>query len=160
MIGVNVAISSSSIDASGQPVNSGIGFTIPINIVKRVVPHLISDGSYDYPYIGIGSPQGGELNLFEQEALGISQSTGVYIINVSPNSPADRAGLQGGDEASSITYPAGGDIIIAIDDAVVRNLNDLISYIILHKSPGDTVVLTIIRDGQEIQIDLTLDKRP
>jgi S1-C subfamily serine protease len=160
VIGVNVAISSSSIDANGQPVNSGIGFTIPINIVKRVVPFLIADGSYDYPYIGIGSPQGGELNLFEQEALGISQSTGVYIINVSPDSPAARAGLQGGDEANSITYPAGGDIIIAIDDAEVRNLNDLISYIILHKSPGDTVLLTIIRDNQEIQVDLTLDRRP
>lgn len=160
VIGVNVAISSSTVDVSGQPVNSGIGFTIPINIVKRVVPNLIKEGSYDYPYIGIGSPQGGELNLFEQEALGISQSTGVYIINVSPGSPADKAGLQGGGETSSIAYPAGGDIIIAIDDTEVRNLNDLISYIILHKSPGDTVLLTIIRDEQEIKVDLTLDKRP
>ena len=160
VIGVNVAISSSTLDASGQPVNSGIGFTIPINIVKRVVPFLIADGSYDYPYIGIGSPQGGELNLFEQEALGISQSTGVYIINVSPDSPADKAGLQGGSETSSIGYPSGGDIIIAIDDTEVRNLNDLISYIILKKGPGETVILTVIRDEQEIQVELTLDKRP
>jgi len=160
VIGVNVAISSSAVNVSGQPVNSGIGFTIPINIVKRVVPDLIENGSYDYPYIGIGSPQGGELNLFEQEALGISQSTGVYIINVSPGSPADKAGLQGGNETSSIAYPAGGDVIIAIDETEVRNLNDLISYIILHKSPGDTVQLTVIRDEKETIIDLTLDKRP
>lgn len=160
VIGVNVAISSSSLDINGQPVNSGIGFTIPINIVKRVVPDLIEEGSYDYPYIGIGSPPGGELNLFEQEALNLSRSTGVYIINVSPGSPAEMAGLRGGDDQSSIGYPAGGDMIIAIDDTEVRNLNDLITYIILWKSPGDEVVLTVIRDDQEIQVDLTLAERP
>ncbi|MBL7163521.1 MAG: trypsin-like peptidase domain-containing protein [Anaerolineales bacterium] len=161
IIGVNVAISSTNFDTSGQPVNSGIGFTIPINIVKRVVPHLIADGYYNYPFIGIGSPPGGDLSLFQQEALGLPQSTGVYIIDVSPDSPASRAGLRGGSESSPIPFiSAGGDLIIGIDGNEVRNFNDLISYLILHTSPGDTVVLTILRGDEQIEVDLTLAERP
>ena len=161
IIGVNVAIQSSTFDSSGQPVNSGIGFTIPINIVKRVVPFLISDGHYNYPYIGIGSLPGGDLTLTQQEALGLPQSTGVYILEVTSGSPAETAGLRGGSSDSGMTYlPSGGDLIIAIDDADVRNFNDLISYISMHKSPGDDVVLTILRAGSEIQVDLTLGERP
>ncbi len=161
VIGVNVAIQSSTFDDTGQPINSGIGFTIPINIVKRVVPHLIADGHYDYPFIGIGSPPGGDLSLFQQEALGLSQSTGVYIIDVSPNSPASRAGLRGGSEDSGIPFlPSGGDLIIGIDGNEVRDFNDLISYLILHTAPGDTVVFTILRGGEQIEVDLTLAERP
>ncbi len=161
VIGVNVAIQSASFDISGQPVNSGIGFTIPINIVKRVVPHLIAEGHYDYPFIGIGSPPGGDLSLFQQEALGLPQSTGVYISDVSPNSPASRAGLRGGTEESGLPFiPAGGDLIIGIDGNEVRNFNDLISYLILHTIPGDTVVLTVLRQNEQIEVDLTLAERP
>ncbi len=161
VIGVNVAIQSSSFNDNGQPVNSGIGFTIPINIVKRVVPHLITDGFYNYPFIGISSPPDGDLSLTQQEALGLSQSTGVYIIEVSPNSPASRAGLEGGSLDSGIPFlPAGGDLIVGIDDNEVRNFNDLISYLILHTSPGDTVVLTVLRGDAQIEIDLTLAERP
>ncbi len=161
VIGVNVAIQSSSFNDNGQPVNSGIGFTIPINIVKRVVPHLITDGFYNYPFIGISSPPDGDLSLSQQEALGLSQSTGVYIIEVSPNSPASRAGLEGGNQDSGIPFlPSGGDLIIGIDDNEVRNFNDLISYLILHTSPGDTVVLTVLRGDAQIEIDLTLAERP
>jgi len=161
IIGVNVAIQSTNFDTNGQPVNSGIGFTIPINIVKRVVPHLISAGHYDYPFIGISSPPGGDLSLFQQEALDLPQSTGVYIIEVSPNSPASRAGLRGGTENSSIPFiPTGGDLLIGIDGNEVRNFNDLISYLILHTSPGDTVVLTVLREDEQIEVDLTLAERP
>ncbi|MBC8504389.1 MAG: trypsin-like peptidase domain-containing protein [Anaerolineales bacterium] len=161
IIGVNVAIQSSTFDETGQPVNSGIGFTIPINIVKRVVPHLIADGHYDYSFIGIGSPPGGDLSLFQQEALGLSQSTGVYIIDVSPNSPASRAGLRGGTQESGIPFlPAGGDLIIGIDGNEVRDFNDLISYLILHTSPGDTVSFTILRNNEQVEIDVTLAERP
>ncbi len=161
VIGVNVAIQSSTFDASGQPVNSGIGFTIPINIVKRVTPYLIADGLYKYPYIGIGSLPGGELSLTQQEALDLPQSTGVYIIDVTPGSPAAQAGLRGGSETSTVPFvPAGGDLITAIDDVEVRNFNDLISYLSLHKSPGDIIILTIFRGGEETAIELTLGERP
>jgi len=158
VIGINVAIQAGSFDITGQPVNSGIGFSIPINIVKRVVPSLIANGSYDYPYIGISSL--GELNLFQQEALNLPQSTGVYIIEVVPNSPADEAGLRGGSFEGDSSVPTGGDLIIAIDDQEVRNFNDLISYLVSQKGPGDTVTLTVLRNGEEKQIDLTLSERP
>ncbi|MBT3389896.1 MAG: PDZ domain-containing protein [Chloroflexi bacterium] len=160
IIGVNVAIQSSTFDSSGQPVNSGIGFTIPINIVKRVVPHLIADGYYNYPYIGIGSLPGGELTLIQQEELGLPQSTGVYILDVSSDSPAEAAGLRGAARADNNGLPLGGDLIIAIDDTEVRNFNDLITYLSMHKSPGDAIILTVLRDGEEAQIELTLGERP
>ncbi|MBC8331448.1 MAG: trypsin-like peptidase domain-containing protein [Anaerolineae bacterium] len=161
IIGVNVAIQSATFDSSGQPVNSGIGFTIPINIVKRVVPHLIADGYYNYPYIGIGSLPGGELTLIQQEELGLPQSTGVYILDVSSDSPAETAGLRGANRDENNGFlPLGGDLIIAIDDTEVRNFNDLITYLSMHKSPGDAIILTVLRDGYETQIELTLGERP
>ena len=158
VIGINVAIQAGSFDITGQPVNSGIGFSVPINVVKRVVPSLIAEGSYDYPYIGISSL--GELNLFQQEALDLPQSTGVYILEVVPDSPADEAGLRGGTSGGDNGIPTGGDLIIAVDDQEVRNFNDLISYLVSHKSPGDRVTLTVLRNGEEKNIDLTLSERP
>lgn len=159
VIGVNVAIQTNSYDLFGQPINSGIGFAVPINIVKRVAPALIENGKYDYPYLGIRSTD--EITLFEQEALGLSQSTGVYVIDVTPDSPADKAGLKGGDTPTDVPgLVAGGDLIIAIDDTPVRDFNDLITYLIHHKQPGDVVTLTVLRNGQEIKLDLTLGRRP
>jgi S1-C subfamily serine protease len=159
VIGVNVAIETNNFDIQGQPVNSGIGFAVPVNIVKRVIPFLISEGSYHYPYIGIRTVS--EINLFQQEALGLSQAMGVYILEVTPGSPADIAGLIAGDEpVDNPGFYAGGDLIIAIDGIKVRDFNEMITYLLNHKSPGDEVVMTVLRDNQEIQVDLTLDKRP
>ena len=159
VIGINVAIETNNFDMLGQPVNSGIGFALSINIVKKVIPHLISEGSYDYPYIGIRSIS--EINLFQQETLGLSRSTGVYILEVTPGSPADEAGLIPGHEPTdNPTLIAGGDMITAIDGVEVRNFNDMITYLIAHKNPGDTVVMTVLREDQEIELELTLEKRP
>ena len=159
VVGINVAIQSSSIDITGQPVNSGLGFSVPINIVKRVVPYLIAEGHYDYPYIGIRTLP--ELNLFQQEALGLSRSTGVYITHVTPHSPADKTGLQAGTNPTDIPdMLAGGDLITAIDGREVRDFGDLISYLLNHKSPGDTVIMSILRGDSEIELELTLGKRP
>ena len=77
VIGVNRAIETYNINAEADPLNSGIGFAIAINTVKRVVPSLISEGSYDYPYLGISSLS--EINLLQQEALGLPQSNGAYV---------------------------------------------------------------------------------
>jgi S1-C subfamily serine protease len=159
VIGVNVAIETTTFDLSGQPVNSGIGFAISINIIKRVVSSLIAEGSYDYPYMGIRSVS--ELNLFQQETLGLSRSTGVYILEVTPGSPADAAGLIAGSQPTdNPTLYAGGDMIIAIDGVEVRDFNEMITYLIAHKSPGDTVVMTVLRGDREIELELTLEKRP
>ena len=159
VIGINQAIRTDNVSASGDPLNSGVGFAIPINIVKRVIPSLIASGSYDYPYLGITSTN--EISLIEQEALGLATSKGVYITGVTPGTPADRAGLRAGTSDTSVLgLQAGGDLITAIDDQPVRNFNDLIAYLTKYKGPGDTVMLTVIRGEQEIEVEVVLDKRP
>jgi len=159
VIGVNRAIETYNINAEEDPLNSGIGFAIAINTVKRVVPSLISEGNYDYPYLGISSLS--EINLLQQEALGLTQSSGAYVTTITPDSPADRAGLLGGTEETDIfNLYSGGDLIIAIDGRFIMTFSDLLSYLIQEKSPGDVVTFTILRGDQEIQLDLTLGKRP
>ncbi|MBK5108002.1 MAG: trypsin-like peptidase domain-containing protein [Anaerolineales bacterium] len=159
VIGVNRAIETYNINAEADPLNSGIGFAIAINTVKRVVPALISEGGYDYPYLGISSLP--EINLLHQEALGLPQANGAYVTTVTPNSPADRAGFRGGTEESDIfNLYSGGDLIIAVDGRPIMTFSDLLSYLIQEKSPGDIVTFTILRGEQEIQLELTLGKRP
>lgn len=159
VIGINRAIRTLNFTLTEEPVNSGVGFAIAINIAKRVVPALISEGQYDYPYLGITSMN--DIGLIEQEALGLPRSTGAYVISVTPNSPADKAGLRGGSKPTSISgLNAGGDLIIAIDGQPVRDFGELLSYLINYKSPGDVVKLTVLRGEQELTFDLTLGKRP
>jgi len=159
VIGVNRAIRTTGTTITGEPVNSGIGFAVSSNIVRRVVPVLIAKGTYDYPYLGISSRE--MLTLEQIEALGLPRQTGAYIVSVTPGGPADRAGLRGGSKATRFPgLPAGGDLIIAIDDQPVQTFSDLLSYLMKHKSPGDTVILTILRDNQEKEVSVTLGKRP
>lgn len=159
VVGVNRAIQTDSFNLSGEPTNSGVGFAIPSRIISQVVPELIANGAYDYPYMGISSLD--ELGLIEREALGIERFDGAYVTSVTPGSPADDAGLIAGDQTTSIDgLFAGGDLIIAIDGRPVRIFNDLLSYLITDKRPGDAVTLTILRDGKEMDLTLTLDKRP
>jgi len=122
----------------GSRTNSGIGFAISSNIVGRVVPYLIKDGFYDYPYVGITSQE--DLTLMEREVLGIQEMTGAYIISVTENSPASKAGLIGGSTVTRISgLLAGGDLIIAVDNRPVRLFSDFLSYIMANKSPGDEI---------------------
>jgi S1-C subfamily serine protease len=159
VVGVNRAIRTFNFNVEEEPVNSGIGFAIAINIVKRVVPVLINEGTYDYPYLGVSSLP--EITLAQQEVLGLPRSTGAYITNVTPGGPADRAGLRGGSRETSIqNLASGGDLIIAVDGQPVRIFNDLLAYLINYKSPGDVIRLTIVRGDEEMEVELTLDKRP
>ncbi len=159
VIGINRAIRTENFSTSGEPVNSGIGFAVPINIIKKVTPLLITNGKYDYPYLGIASTA--EISLLVQEALGLPRSTGAYVSDITPGSPADKAGLLAGTEPSSISnLKAGGDLIIAVDGNEILTFGDLLSYVINHKNPGDTVKLLIIRNNQEMEVNLTLGSRP
>ncbi len=146
VIGINRAIRTNSFAFDGTPMNSGVGFAVASNIVRRVIPALIADGKFDYPYLGIAALP--EITLMTQEELGLPQYWGVYITGVTPGSPADKAGLQ--EE----------DIITALDGKEVRDFNQLISYLFKFKSPGDAVQVTILRSGTERDLDLTLGKRP
>lgn len=156
VIGINSAISTNNIDITGQPVNSGLGFAISIDTAKNVIPDLIEFGFHDSPYVGIQVLS--ELTLFAQEELGLPQSTGVYVLEVSPNSPAEKAGLMGAD--SNADLPTGGDLIIAIDNQQVNDFAQFMGYLLTYKKPGDSVVITAIRDGKTLDFDLVLEERP
>ncbi|MGB2956660.1 MAG: trypsin-like peptidase domain-containing protein [Anaerolineales bacterium] len=156
VVGINSAISTTSIDLSGQPVNSGLGFAISIDTAKNVVPDLIAHGYHDSPYVGIHVLS--ELSLFVQEELDLPQSTGVYIREVTPGSPADKAGLVGADSGEFL--PKGGDLIIAIDDQPVHDFADFMGYLLTYKKPGDQVTILVIREAETLEFELTLEKRP
>jgi S1-C subfamily serine protease len=158
VIGINAQIRSEA------GTNSGVGFAIPINIVERVVPAIITDGEYQHSYMGVS---GGTLSPVCAEELGVPHELRGAIVNqVLPDSPAADAGLQAGDELSETHYPSicpeqrGGDIILAINDQPVTKFDDVLSYLQRTTSPGDTVTLTLWRAGETIQIDLILGERP
>ena len=143
--------------------NEGVGFAVPINLVKRSIDQLREDGQVKYAYIGVKSQP-----LYPQLAdkLGIDAPTGSLISSVVPDSPADKAGLRGADSGSDATIEfqgrevrTGGDVIVAVDGEKLVNENDL-SRLISEHNPGDQVTLQIIRDGDEMDVDVTLGERP
>jgi 2-alkenal reductase len=161
VVGINRAIVTDSSTASGQPTNSGIAFAISINIIKRVTPFLIKDGAYDYPYMGISFFPDQLMSLDVIEALGLKSYTGAYVVDVTKGGPADKAGIHAGNKPTSIdALLAGGDLVTAIDGKSVRTFDELISYLVTNKSPGDSVVLTVVRDGQSQDITIKLEARP
>jgi S1-C subfamily serine protease len=144
VVGVNSAISTRT------GTNSGVGFSIPVNAVRQIVPQLIADGVYVYPYIGVRMLT---LNLDLQEQLDLKQATGAYVTEVTENSPAAAASLIGANGP-------GGDLIVAVDGNEVLSSDDLIAYLVFETEVGQTVDLTVLRDGEEKLIPLTLGERP
>ncbi len=159
VVGVNRAIQTSGISALGDPGYTGIGFAVSSNIVRRVVPSLIANGSYDYPYLGMTSLN--SLSLAVQEVLDLPQSTGAYITDITTGGPADKAGLRAGTQQSEITgLYRGGDLIIAVDGIPIKDFSELLSYMVLNKTPGEVITFTIMRDGEQMDVPVTLGKRP
>ncbi len=159
VIGINRAIRTAGTTTTGEPVNTGIGFAISINIVKRVLPTLIQGKTYDYPYLGLSSIE--DLSLVSRQALGLNRMTGAYVTSVVPGGPAQQAGIRAGSRQTEITgLQGGGDLIIAVDGQPVNVFGDLLAYMLENKSPGDQMVVTIVRDGQEQEVTVTLGKRP
>lgn len=159
VIGVNRAIISSNFTNTGQPTNSGIGFAVSINIIKRVAPGLIANGKYDYPYLGISSID--DLTLDMVNALGLKSFSGAYVTDVIPGGPADKAGVKSGDQPTGVPgLFGGGDLVTAIDGRPIRTFDELLSYLITKRGPGDIVILTVERGDQTLDINVTLDKRP
>ena len=155
VIGVPTAIE------SPVGVNAGIGFAVPSVIVEKVVPVLIAEGSYEHPWLGISGTTLG-FELAEAMGLGADQH-GVLVSEVVVDSPSEKAGLQGSDEQVQIEgldVGVGGDVIIGIDDAVVDKFDDLVTYLARSTEAGQTVTLTILRDGEEETVAVTLAARP
>lgn len=162
VVGVNQAIRTSGTTNNGDPANTGIGFAIPVNIVKRVIPSLISTGKFEYPYLGIST-----LDVFDQMSLdeitrlGFTQFTGAYVTTITAGSPAEKAGMIASNSDPNATeILPGGDLIIAIDDHPVLRFDDLIGYLYSQKSPGDKVIITVLRDTKKVDLTLTLGTRP
>lgn len=154
VIGVNSAI------RSVTGFNSGVGFAIPVAAVSRVVPSLISEGSYSYPYLGISTPSF-EIDLDTWEELNLGGYQGVYITRATEGGPADEAGIiPMPDNSAEAELEPGGDLIIGIDDQEVNEFHDLISYLVFETEVGQTVDLTVVRDGEEITVPVTLGERP
>lgn len=151
VIGVNSSIRTST------GTNSGVGFSIPVNAVRRIVPALIANGAYDYPYMGVRMSA---LDLSTQQALQLPQVTGAYVTEVSPGSPASEAGLRAGGINNAGELTTGGDLIIAVDGRPVTTSDDLVSYLVFNTEVGQSINLTVIRDGAQINIPLTLGRRP
>ena len=155
VIGMNTAIFSST----GE--SAGVGFAIPANTLKKVVPSLISSGIYQHPWLGIS---GTDITPEIAEALGLKEAKGFLVTDITLGSPADKAGIRGGYKIDNINgreIALGGDIIVAIDNTTVRKIDDILSYLEREKNVGDIIRLTILRNGsiQETQ-PTTLAARP
>jgi S1-C subfamily serine protease len=158
VIGINRAIDTNAANSAGEPVNSGVGFAVPSSLIQRVVPVLIEKGKYDYPYLGITSID--ELPLSHITELGLKDYNGAYITSVVPGGPADQAGLKAGTQDTPNGLKAGGDLIIGIDGNPINTFDEMLSYLVVHKAPGDTVTLTIMRGDQKLDLPVTLAARP
>jgi len=161
VIGVNRAIRTESFTVSGDAANSGVGFAIPVNIIKRVVPSLIEQGHYDYPYLGISSLSQSTLNLNTLEQLELPADTvGIYVTCVTDGGPADQAGVRGAGACENADLLPGGDLIVAIDGHPLETFNDLISYLVSSTQVGQQIVIAVIRQGEEVELTLSVGARP
>ena len=149
VIGINARIASSS------GVSAGVGFAVPVNAAKVIIPSLIAKGEYSYSWLGIRgahvTPQiAGEMELPED-------TRGVLVVETIAGGPAAKAGMRG---ASSDSLD--GDVIVAIDGNPVVAMDDIIGYLLIHTAPGDAVTLEVIRDGRDTRVRMkaTLGERP
>jgi S1-C subfamily serine protease len=155
VVGVNWAV---QVDTQ-TGVSSGIGFAISVNTVKRVIPQLIQTGKFAYPYLGLSTQDNLPLDVIN--TLGLKSTTGAYVAAVVAGGPADKAGIHAGTVATSIpNLLSGGDLIVAVDGHPVLVFDDLMRYLVLHKSPGDTITLTVQRVDQKVDVALKLGTRP
>jgi S1-C subfamily serine protease len=153
VIGVNFQIESRS------GANDGIGFAIPINTAKEVVPELIRSGRVEHAWLGI---QGRTVTPDLAEALGLPVDQGAQVISVVRGSPADEAGLRGSDQQATMdgqSVPTGGDIIVEAAGQPIRKMEDLITIVMRHKV-GDRLDLVIRRGNETQQVTVTLQARP
>ena len=139
----------------------GVGFAIPSAIVQQVVPALIKTGHYDHPYLGtsiltMNATLAGAMNL-------PSGQRGALIESVTAGSPADKAGLLASKQSITINGSqifVGGDVVIAYNGQAVKSSDDLVTLIARSGAAGVKVNLTVLRDGKQVQVEVTLGVRP
>jgi S1-C subfamily serine protease len=154
VMGVNTAIQSET------GTFTGIGFAIPSDTIKREIDDLIETGGYKHPWLGVSAL---EVNIAIADAVGLEKPQGIIVMNVTSGSPADLAGLQGVTETVIVDdqeVPVGGDVITEVNGVHVITLDDLVVYMERNTHPGDSVVIRIIRDRQELDLTVVLGERP
>ena len=144
---------------------AGIGFAVPADTMRRVIPDLLAAGRVDYAWMGISvmREEGGYGVAGLSAALDLPTERGVLLRGVSAGSPAHLAGLRGGDRLVDVrgkTVCAGGDLIIAIDELHFDDLDALMAYLVQEKRPGDEVSLLVIRERRTLELSLQLASRP
>ncbi len=154
VIGINSAIYSTT----GQ--FAGVGFAIPSNTIAQIVPSLITTGSYQHPWLGVA---GRDMTPGIADRLGLDEPRGFLVMDVVAGSPAEKAGILKGNQDAIIDgrpIRLGGDVIIAVDNNTVRKIDNLLAYVEMEKSVGDDLKLTILRQGQTMEVIATLAARP
>ncbi len=158
VIGINSQIATGGSGASGGSV--GIGFAVPVNTAKKVIPQLKSEGRVQRAYLGI-TGVGIDQSL---APLNLPASRGVLVQEATPGGPAADAGIRGGDPGSSASVDGspvalGGDVIEAVDGKPVDSMDDVVQAVDRHR-PGDRVVVRVLRDGRRLELPVTLENRP
>jgi S1-C subfamily serine protease len=155
VIGINSVIFSSTGSFAG------VGFAIPSNTINKITPSLITKGSFAHPWLGIS---GSDMTPYIAAAIGLEEEPrGFLVMDVVAGSPADKAGIQGGNKITNIDrreITLGGDVILEIDNKIVRKIDDILTYLEREKTVGDSVKLTVLRDGNIQEINVRLGERP
>lgn len=154
VIGINSAIFSTT----GQ--FAGVGFAVPSDTMIKVVPSLITAGSFKHPWLGVA---GRDMTPGIADRLGLEEPRGFLVMEVVDGSPAAQAGIRPGDQDATIDgvpIKLGGDVITGVDNKVVRKIDDILVYLQREKTVGDELNLTILRNGQEMQVTAVLGARP
>lgn len=154
VIGVNTAIETQT------GTFSGIGFAVPSKTVRRVAPEIINEGETEHPWIGV---RGLSVNSDIANAMDLNSTRGFLVMNTSKGGPAENAGIQPGNRTETIdgrTYTLGGDVIVAIDGQRMAGLEDILTYLARETEVGEEVDITVIRDGERVEVPLTLEDRP
>ncbi|PNX48484.1 MAG: hypothetical protein BV457_03650 [Thermoplasmata archaeon M9B1D] len=141
--------------------SEGLGFAIPSNTILKEIESLIETGSYNqHPWLGVS---GTDMSYSIAQATGVNVTYGWLISSVTSNGAAEKAGIQGGNQQIRINNDniiIGGDIIIAIDGTRIINGDSLMSYLEEHTQPNDTIIITILRNNQTLDISVILGQRP
>jgi S1-C subfamily serine protease len=158
VIGINTLLE----NPTGDRVNVGVAFAVPINTAKQFLPDMLAGETVSHPWLGIA---GQEVTPALAQDLDLPADAGVYVTLVAAGSPAERAGLQGAfsseaEASRSSSLPGGGDVIVAADGQTVASVEELAGYLSAQKRPGDTVKLQVLRDGQELSLEATLAEWP
>ncbi len=144
-------------------INSGggdnVGFAISAQLARRVLPALVEDGSYDHPYMGVSLRS---VSPLVARANDLDDASGVYIDEVLPGGPSDGVlqGSTGSTTIDGVTVDTGGDIVRQLDGVPIQTRQELATHLALETSPGDTMAVTVQRDGQEQTVDLRVGTRP